>query len=136
MNGYADTMTNAIDDAARLTAWIEPNEWALQDPIVEEIVLRALGTPIPADLAADVPLLRFASGREPMHLLDAVLAPPVPRYASGRSFRCDYFGDKASEPNTIWIPCGRSVVQMTVRNFARELMQDDNRATLVWWDAD
>lgn len=144
------TILSAIQDAERLTAWIEPNEWALQDPYVEAAFHRASDTPVPADLLfrkdadgrplwdepLDAPLLRFANGREPMHLLDAVLDPPVPRHVQGRSFVCDYFGDKASVPNTIWIPAGRSVVQLTVRCFARELMQDDNRAHLVWWDAD
>lgn len=124
----------AIEDAERLARWIEPNAWALQDEAVEAAVLRALGEPVPADLAGDVPLLRFANGRAPMSLLDAVLDPPIPRYVAGRHFRCDVAGTQASQPNTIWIPCGRSVVQLTVRNFTRELMQDDNRADLVWWD--
>ncbi len=136
----------AIEDAERLVDWIAPNSWALQDPIVEAAVLRALGGPVPDHLLhrqdasghvvlTDLPLLRFADGREAMSLLDAVMYPPIPRY-TGQTFVCDYFGDKASEPNTIWIPCGSSVVQLTVRNFAREHMQDDNRAHLVWWDAD
>ena len=78
----ADSILSAIHDAERLTAWIEPNEWATQDPAVEAAVLRALATPVPADLSGDVPLLRFANGREPMPLLDAVLDPPIAPWLS------------------------------------------------------
>lgn len=136
----------AIEDAERLAAWCAPNEQALQDEAIEEAVLRALSGPIPPDYLQkvdlttgevtpiDVPLLRFANGRTAMNLLDAVLDPPIPRLVAGRYFTCDVLGTQASEPNTLWIPCGRSIVQVTMRNHARGLIQDDTRAHLVWWE--
>ena len=133
----------AIEDAERLAAWCAPNEQALQDQAIEEAVLRALSGPIPSKFLhqvdsttgevtpIDVPLLRFANGRDAMNLLDAVLDPPIPKRGH---FICDVLGSQASEPNTLWIPCGRSIVQVTMRCHARGLIQDDTRAHLVWWE--
>jgi len=122
-------MMSAIEDAERLTAWTEPNAYAMQDERVEAAVLRALAGPVPPELAADVPLLRFANGLPAIPLVDAVLNPPIPRRSP---FICDVTGSRATEPNTLWIPAGRSVVQLTVRNHVREVLADLTSAHLVW----
>lgn len=129
MNTTANTVLAAIDDAQRLVSWAEVNNNALLWEPVEEAFLRALGTPVPHEFAHDMPLLRFANGTAPISLLDAVLGPPIPR--KGR-FVCDVTGTKGTEPNTLWIPAGRSVVQLTVRNHVRGILADLTRTRLVW----
>lgn len=122
------TMT-AIEDAERLVPWAEPNACAMQDERVEDAVLRALASPVPADLAHDLPLLRFASGADPIPLVDALMDPPLPRRGG---FICDVTNTRATEPNTLWVPAGRSVVQLTVRNSVRGLLADLTSGQLVW----
>lgn len=119
-----------MSDAAALAPWIEQNTDALNWPELEEVVLRAFSGPIPEEYAGlDVPLLRFANIDVPARpLLDALTDPPIPR---GRSV-CDITGTAMREPNTLWIPCGRSVVQVTMRNFSRELLTDHVGVDLAW----
>lgn len=127
-------MMSSIEDAERLVPWAECNTGALQNEAFEEAVLRALAVPVPPEFAGDLPLLRFASGAKPITLVDAVLSPPIPRAtpARGRWFRCDVTGTQMREPNTLWVPCGRSVVQVTVRNAVRDLLATDTRCNLEW----
>lgn len=125
-------MMSSIEDAERLVPWGECNTGALQDEAVEAAVLRALAVPVPNEYAGDLPLLRFANESSPIPLVDAVLNPPIPRGNGHRWFRCDVTGTKMREPNTLWIPCGRSVVQLTVRNSVRDLIATDTRCNLAW----
>lgn len=101
---------SAIDDAADLVPWAAPNEFAVAvDPKTDDAVRRALHEPIPAEYAADVPLLRFATpGVPPMALLDALLEDPLPRHDSQSCDRCG--NSKRSITERLWIPAGRSVV--------------------------
>lgn len=121
---------SAVDEAERLVPWIEPNTVALQWEPLEEAVLRALDTPVPAHLNQGLPLLRFANGDAPIPLLEALIDNVVDSSRDGRSrrprttIRCDVFGSPMTEPNTLWVPCGASVVQVTMRNFARGLLED------------
>lgn len=100
---------SAMEDAAALVPWADGNEAALLDPRTEQAVLRALGEPVPHDLAMDVPLLRFATPGVPaMPLLEAVLEDPLPRHDSQSCDRCG--DDRLSVNDRLWIPCGSSVV--------------------------
>lgn len=127
----ADRVEAAIKDATQLVTWIAPNSVATADPQVEEAFLRALGAPVPHDLAVGVPLLLYGCvGRPATTLLDAVLNPPVPRVAH---FMCDVSDSDAREQNIIWIPAGAHVVQLTVRNFVRDVMQTHAGCSLVWF---
>jgi len=119
---------SSIEDAAALVPWIEPNADALNWEPLDKIVRVALSGPIPPEYG-DQPLLRFANPDVPARLLlDAVLAPPIPR---GKSV-CDITKEVVREPNTLWVPCGRSVVQVTMRNFQRGLLCDWVGTDLVW----
>lgn len=119
---------SAIEDAVALVPWAEPNADALNWERMDEAVQRALSGPVPADFTSQ-PLLRFANTAIPaMLLVEAVLSPPIPR---GRSV-CDISGTPMREPNTLWVPCGRSVVQVTMRNFQRDLLADWVGTDLVW----
>lgn len=125
--------TDSVLDADReLVPWTAPNADALQDERLEAAVLRGLAGPVPQELAVGVPLLRFANGAPAMSLLAAILNPPVPRGNGRTRHVCDVFGTPMVEPNTLWVPCGASVVQVTVRNFARGLLDDLTRCGLVW----
>jgi hypothetical protein len=133
----AAALQAATEDAVALVPWAAPNADALQEEWLEAAVLHAIGGPVPDDFAVGVPLLRFANGAPAMPLLDAVLNPPIPRRQGGRSHRCDVFGTTMREPNTLWVPCGASVVQVTMRNFARGILEDVTRTAsrlprLVW----
>lgn len=121
-------MLNAVRDAERLTPWIEPNAQAL--PRAERAVLRALSAPVPHDIPNGVALLRYADGREPVLLLDAVLDPPRPQYTT---FVCDLdLAPTKGHQNIIWIPCGASVVQLTVRGLWRDIFMHA-APNLVWF---
>lgn len=121
---------SATQDAEALCPWIEPNADALNWGPLEEAVFRALSVPPPEEYAGlDLPLLKFANTDVPARpLLDAIADPPIPR---GKSV-CDIAGTPMREPNTLWVPCGRSVVQITMRNFSRGLLADHVGTDLVW----
>lgn len=121
---------NTTDDAEALAPWVAQNEAALNWPPLEEAVLRALGAPVPEDYVEGVPLLRFANVDVPARPLLAALADrPIPR---GKSV-CDITGTPMREPNTLWVPCGpRSVVQVSMRNSARDNLQFFTSNDLVW----
>lgn len=122
----------AMDDAEALVPWIETNADALNWEPMDEAVQRALGGPVPEDHVEGVPLLRFANTDQlAIPLLDAVMDPPIPR-AGRRWHVCDISGTKMREPNTLWVPCGRSVVQVTMRNFQADLLKDWVGTDLVW----
>lgn len=99
----------AIEDAERLVPWIAANADAVAfDEGIELAVLRALGAPLPPELAADTPLLRWANTDLPaMPLLDARLDPPTHRH-----LRCDRCGNSGKDRaySELWVPAGRSVV--------------------------
>jgi hypothetical protein len=119
----------AIEDAEALVPWIEQNADALNWEPLDEVVQGAFAGPVPEDYIEGVPLLRFANTDVmAVPLLDAVLDPPIPR---GKSI-CDITGTAMREPNTLWVPCGRSVVQVTMRNFERDLLSDCVGIELVW----
>jgi len=121
------TDTTTAED---LAPWIEPNADALNWEPLETAVLRALGGPVPEDYTDGVPLLRYANDtRAARPLLAALTDPRIPRSRG----TCDIFGSPMTEPNTLWVPCGpRSVVQVTMRNFARDLLCDHVGTALVW----
>lgn len=101
---------SAIEDAAALVPWAKPN-WAAAavDERVSAAVLRALGGPVPPELAMGVPLLRFAAEGVPaMPLLEAVLEDPLPRHNSRTCDRCGNSGRTITD--RLWIPSGASVV--------------------------
>jgi len=121
-------LMSTIDDTTALVPWTEVNTDALNWPPLEEAVLRALAVPVPEGFG-DAPLLRFANPkRSARTLLDAMLEPRIPRHKGV----CDIFGTPMQEPNTLWVPCGRSVVQVTMRNFARDLLADHVGTNLHW----
>ena len=118
-------------DAAALVPWAEPNEAALNWEPLDEAVRRGMDGPIPDEYKADqdLPLLRFANTDVLARpLLAAITNPPIPR---GKAV-CDITGTPMHEPNTLWVPCGRSVVQVTMRNFSRGLLADWVGTDLVW----
>ena len=121
---------SAKSDAEALVPWIEPNADALNWPDLQEAVLRAFSGPVPEDYVEGVPLLRFANTNlSAMPLVDALHGPPIPR---GKSV-CDITGTPMREPNTLWIPCGpRTVVQVTMRNSARENLAFFTSCDLIW----
>ncbi|WP_193608270.1 hypothetical protein [Nocardioides lijunqiniae] len=100
---------SAMEDAAALVPWAEANEAALLDEKTSQVMLRALGGPVPPDLAVGVPLLRFATDGVPaMPLLEATLEDPLPRHDSQS---CDRCGNSTRSINDrLWIPAGASVV--------------------------
>lgn len=124
---------SAIEDATALAPWAEANTAALEWEPLDEAVRRAFAGPVPEEYQEPaIPLLRFANidvAARP--LLDAVLDPPIPRAGRARLV-CDVTGTTMREPNTLWVPCGRSVVQVTMRNFSRELLADHVGVDLVW----
>ena len=122
----------AIEDAEGLVRGREANSYALQYEPLERVVLEALAGPVPPHMAMGVPLLRFANGNTPIPLLQAVMEPPIPRAYGHRWYTCDIDGTTMREPNTLWIPCGASVVQVTVRNTVRSLLMDLTSAHLTW----
>jgi len=139
---HADTLEATVRDARGLVPWAEPNADALAWEPLEQAVLRALAGPVPAHMEG-VPLLRFADGREAITLVEAVMDPPVPR--AGRAWlTCDISpwlrddlahltgAHQMREPNTLWVPCGASVVQVTMRNYAASRLQDEVGTALVW----
>jgi hypothetical protein len=120
-----------FQDADTLVPWAAPNNAALAWEPLEEAVLRALGGPIPDEYREDpdLPLLRFANLDVPARpLVTAITDPPIPR---GRSV-CDITGTLMREPNTLWVPCGRSVVQVTMRNSVRENLAFFTTCDLIW----
>lgn len=128
---------SAIEDAAALVPWAEPNADALSDPQTDEAVRRAFGEPVPHELAMDVPLLRFASPNvPPLPLLEAVLEDPLPRHDSQSCDRCG--DDKRSITDRLWIPCGASVVVLAVcwacrlHAYDRPVSRPDAPSSLVW----
>jgi hypothetical protein len=121
----------AMQDAADLLPWIEPNAHALEWEPMDEVVRRALDGPVPDDYAMGVPLLRYANGDPARPLLTAMTDPRIPR-ASRRWLSCDILGTKMREPRTLWVPCGASVVQVTMRNHAADLLQDWTGTDFVW----
>lgn len=128
---YVEVIEAAMRDGQELVPWTADNAVALQWEPLDEAVRRALASPVPSDLAMGIPLLMFANGREALPLVQAVMNPPIP--SGGRRWlTCDVYGTGMREPNTLWVPCGSSVVQVTMRNFAREVLQDATRCSLVW----
>lgn len=122
---------HTFHDADALVPWAAQNNAALAWEPLEEAVLRGLGGPIPDEYAddPDLPLLRFANTDLPARpLLAAITDPPIPR---GKAV-CDITGTPLREPNTLWVPCGRSVVQVTMRNSARENLAYFSSSDLVW----
>lgn len=114
-----------------LVAWAEPNNAALGDECTEAAVLRALGGPVPDDLALGVPLLRFADTTvEAIPLIQAVIynvrhTPTV----------CDRCGDtERSILDRLLMPCGASVVALHCCWRCRLTLDMPHRggSTLVW----
>lgn len=122
---------SAIEDAATLVPWAEPNEVALNDEKTSEAVLRALSGPLPAECAMGVPLLRFATEDVPaMPLLEALLEDPLPRHDS-RS--CDRCGESELSVNDrLWIPSGASVVVVAMCWSCRARVFGVSNNSLVW----
>lgn len=128
---------SAMEDAAAMVPWAEPNEAALADERTSEVVRLALGGPVPDDLAMGVPLLRFATKGVPaMPLLEALLEDPLPRHGSLSCDRCG--NDKRSIPYRLWIPSGASVVVVALcwscklHAYDRPVSAPDVPSSLVW----
>jgi hypothetical protein len=128
---------SAMEDAAALVPWAEPNEAALADERTSEVVLRALGGPVPPELAMGVPLLRFATeGVPPMPLMEAIKEDPLPRHDS---LSCDRCGNqKRTITDRLWIPSGASVVVVALcwscklHAYDRPVSRPGVRSSLVW----
>ena len=128
---------SAMEDAAALAPWAEPNEAALADDQTSMVVLRALGQPVPADLAVGVPLLLFADETHPpMPLLEAVLEDPLPRPESRSCDRCA--NSTRTITDRLWIPSGASVVVLALcwscklHAYDRPVSRPGVRSSLVW----
>ncbi len=140
---YAEALVAAVQDGQDLVPWAAPNVAALGWEPMDDAVQRALSGPVPTDLAMGIPLLRFASGRDAVPLLPAIINPPVPR-ASRAWLTCDISpwlredlagfrkAHRMREPRTLWVPSGASVVQVTMRNSVADRLQDEVGVQLVW----
>ena len=124
---------SAMEDAAALCPWAEPNEFAINIRGVDEAVRRALSEPVPPELAMGVPLLRFATeGVPPMPLLEAMLEDPLPRHGSQSCDRCG--NSTRSITERLWIPSGASVVVLALCWSCRVCAFDSHGkpSTFVW----
>lgn len=124
---------SAMEDAAALVPWAEANEAALADEKTSQVVLRALGQPLPPELAMGVPLLRFAAENvPPMPLLEAMLEDPLPRHDSQSCDRCG--NTSRSVTDRLWIPAGASVVVVALCWSCKACAFDNACApsSLVW----
>lgn len=122
----------AMQDAADLVPWIEPNAHALDWEPLDAAVRCALDGPVPDAYAMGMSLLRFVNGDPAVPLLQAITEPNIPRATGRRWHTCDILGTRMREPNTLWIPCGGSVVQVTMRNHVAGLLQDWTGTDFVW----
>lgn len=124
----------AIEDAAALVPWAAANEAALLDEKTSQVVLRALGGPVPDDCAVGVPLLRFATDGVPaMPLLEAMLEDLLPRHDSRSCDRCG--NDTRSINDRLWIPAGASVVVVAFCWSCKACVFDNGNhppSSLVW----
>jgi hypothetical protein len=126
-----------MEDAEALVPWCAPNEAALADERTSEAVLRALGQPVPPELAMGVPLLLFAAeGVPPMPLVEAISQDPLPRHDSQSCDRCG--NDKRSITDRLWIPAGASIVVVALcwscklHAYDRPVSRPGVVSSLVW----
>jgi hypothetical protein len=106
-------VSNAIADAERLTAWIEPNQMVLVDPRTGNLVRDALARPVDPALAFGVPLMHFADGRPAITLIEALMTHPGAL--------------------TLWVPYGASVVEVTVSAAERKRLDALTGNALRWF---
>lgn len=128
---------SAVEDAAALVPWAEPNADALCDEKTSMVVFHALGQPVPHELAMGVPLLRFATEGVPaMPLVEAVMQDPLPRHDSQSCDRCG--NAERSITDRLWIPSGASVVVVALcwscklHAYDRPVSRPGVRSSLVW----
>lgn len=127
-----ETLGAAIRDGEELVAWAEPNAAALNDERVDAAVLRALGGPVPADLAIGVPLLRYANTDLPaVPLIQAVIGDI--KHSTDLCDRCET--PRRPVVDFLLVPAGASVVSVSVCRTCRGAFDHDPRfrnTHLVW----
>lgn len=126
-----DVIEAAIRDGEELVPWAEPNAFAVEDERVAEAVLRALGGPVPPELAIGVPLLRFADTDVPaLPLIQAVISD-----VRHKPTICDLCANtERSIFDRLLVPAGASVVAVHIcwrckLDYDRPLRR---MSTLVW----